>query len=297
VIDAAYFLGLVWSGLVWSESMAYAVGGVCDGAGAPPVGTVQSTYADAVFQPGVPLAVPLAAGALAVGDAFGTSIAVADFNGDSIDDIAVGAPGANHGALVDVGAVMVFFGQVDMQPLCATTGCLPSQVTTRAPDVLLWGEVANAKFGTSLASAGDLNPVGGPNGHAVELLIGGNGYAMVVDVQLAAAAGQYAVANALAELTPDSGSTTTRFGHLVGSMEVEGVRVLWVGEALGHALHVYTVTGPRCRVAAMTRCGSRSRRSRIQKTSLAFNTSPGALREYRLVSSVRRVRGNRVRRG
>jgi hypothetical protein len=126
-----------------------------------------------------------------------------------------------------------------LQPLCAPTGCLPSQLTTRDADVILWGASANARFGTAIAAVGDLNPTTGADGHAAELLVGGNGIAMVVDVQAAAAVAAFSVATPLEDLTPPSGSTTTRFGHLVGSMEVEGVRVLWVGEELAHALHVY----------------------------------------------------------
>ncbi len=50
------------------------------------------------------------AGALEAGDRLGGSLAVGDFNHDGYDDLAMGTPGEDVGALADAGAVIVSFG-------------------------------------------------------------------------------------------------------------------------------------------------------------------------------------------
>ena len=55
-------------------------------------------------------------GILDVGEAFdhfGSSLAVHDFNGDGIDDLAIGASGEDIGGIVDVGAVHVLHGSLN----------------------------------------------------------------------------------------------------------------------------------------------------------------------------------------
>jgi hypothetical protein len=50
-------------------------------------------------------------GDVEAGDQFGAALAVGNFNGDGFfDDLAVGAPGEDLGATIDVGVVTVFFG-------------------------------------------------------------------------------------------------------------------------------------------------------------------------------------------
>src|SRR6266542_4336313 len=72
---------------------------------------------------------------------FGTSVASAgDVNGDGYDDVVVGAPLYGPG---DPGAAFLFLG--------SATG--PST----APDWAVWPHQAYASFGTSVASAGDVN--------------------------------------------------------------------------------------------------------------------------------------------
>ena len=66
----------------------------CDGAGSLPSGEVFEVSADVVFEP-----------SLGLYDMFGDSLAVGDFNGDGVDDVAVGAPNDDVGALVDAGSV------------------------------------------------------------------------------------------------------------------------------------------------------------------------------------------------
>lgn len=45
-----------------------------------------------------------------IGDLFGDALAVGDFDGNNIDDLAVGVPGENIGSIGDAGAVCVLFG-------------------------------------------------------------------------------------------------------------------------------------------------------------------------------------------
>ena len=73
------------------------------------------------------------------GDRFGESMAVGDFDGDGIDDLAIAAPGEDLGAFTNTGAVFVLFGaatglrtggsiQVDQDPFWPVS---PLQVRTR----------------------------------------------------------------------------------------------------------------------------------------------------------------------
>ena len=88
------------------------------------------------------------------GDNLGFAVAVGDVNGDGIDDIAIGAPGANFpgaaspppAARADTGAVFVIFGS-------ATLGN-PSTIdlaTANAASVALFGVNSGDQFGTSVA--------------------------------------------------------------------------------------------------------------------------------------------------
>ncbi|MCE9666357.1 FG-GAP-like repeat-containing protein [Myxococcus stipitatus] len=75
----------------------------------------------------------------------GSAVAVVDVNGDGIKDLVVGAPRYDAGALVDAGAVFVFFGPV--------TGLQ----NFAAANLVLTGAVAGELTGSALASAGDLD--------------------------------------------------------------------------------------------------------------------------------------------
>lgn len=89
----------------------------------------------------------------AAGDALGFSVAVGDVNGDTFDDLVIGAPGVDFpgiptgrtGALPDTGAVYVFLGSATQ----------PSRTidlaTANAADVIIYGVAGNDLFGDAVA--------------------------------------------------------------------------------------------------------------------------------------------------
>ncbi len=83
-------------------------------------------------------------------DSFNLSMASAgDVNGDGYADLVVGAVGADPGGRVGAGTASVYYG--------SATWTQPAAGTARTPDRLLEGAVAGDEFGTSVASAGDVN--------------------------------------------------------------------------------------------------------------------------------------------
>ncbi len=83
------------------------------------------------------------------GDRVGFALAAGDFDGDGIDDLAVGAPGEDVGSITDAGAATVFYGTT-------ATGLRPStyQLWTEGP--LLGDTGENDQFGYAL-TAGDFD--------------------------------------------------------------------------------------------------------------------------------------------
>jgi hypothetical protein len=83
------------------------------------------------------------------GDNVGFSLAVGDVNGDSADDLLIGAPGVSFGnpLRTDTGAVYVLFGASTLVP--KTIDLLQANVINLA----IYGEKAGDKLGTSVASA------------------------------------------------------------------------------------------------------------------------------------------------
>lgn len=80
----------------------------------------------------------------AAGDALGDGVAgLGDVNGDGYSDVAIGAPLADVGGMTDAGQVLLFYG--------SATGL------STTPSRVLSGSVANARFGASVRSAGDVN--------------------------------------------------------------------------------------------------------------------------------------------
>src|SRR5438034_1355257 len=98
-------------------------------------------------QPGLASAIPLAFDWTAVGHqsgvGFGGSVASAgDVNGDGYDDVIAGAPSYDLGA-IDEGRAFLFLGS-------------PAGLSI-APDWTVEGHQSYAYFGSSVASAGDVN--------------------------------------------------------------------------------------------------------------------------------------------
>lgn len=105
----------------------------------------------------------------AAGDNLGFSVAVRDVNGDSTDDIIIGAPGVDFPATGDTarlnnGAVFILFGST------SSAVRIIDLATANAANVAIFGERAGDRFGSALA-AGD---AGGPS-TAAELLVGAPG--------------------------------------------------------------------------------------------------------------------------
>ena len=127
-----------------------------------------------------------------VDDHFGTAVMAGDFNGDGFDDIAVGAPDENVGAVADAGVVHVLHGSA-----AGLTGT-GSQYWSQAVAGILDGVEVGDRFGASLA-AGDVD--GG--GHA-DLVAGAPGESVgavadagVVHVLLGTGAGLASAGNQL----------------------------------------------------------------------------------------------------
>jgi FG-GAP repeat len=105
------------------------------------------------------------------GDGFGATLDSADFDGDGVDDLAVGAPGEDVGRAVDAGAVTVFSG------LAGGLGGAPAQNLFQA----------NPESGDRLGSALEAGPF--DTGPAFDLAVGAPGET----VALARAAGAVTV--------------------------------------------------------------------------------------------------------
>ncbi len=82
------------------------------------------------------------------GDRLGASLAVGDFNGDGIDDLAAGAPGANVARRNGAGRVYVLPGRLDAGPLL-----VGSLQFDREPETIPGDPVASEGLGTTLALA------------------------------------------------------------------------------------------------------------------------------------------------
>lgn len=93
-------------------------------------------------------------GANEAGDGFGETLVVGDFNGDGVDDLAVGAPNESVNGIAQAGAVYLYLGYANAKN-SPNLGLRPRMVVTQS--ALGAGvDEAGDRFGTSLA-AGDFD--------------------------------------------------------------------------------------------------------------------------------------------
>ena len=92
---------------------------------------------------------PVAIGVSETEDLFGNSLAVGDFNGDGVDDLAIGSPGEDVGSIADAGSVGVLYGS---NPGGLATGALFHE---NSPNVV--GTAEPRDFFGYATAAGDVN--------------------------------------------------------------------------------------------------------------------------------------------
>lgn len=94
------------------------------------------------------------------GDSFGWTLAAGDFNGDDVDDLAIGAPGEDIGRVADAGQVTVVYGTSGARSegggLTSSTGALEPQLFVQGTNGLIGLAEKADMFGLALA-AGNFN--------------------------------------------------------------------------------------------------------------------------------------------
>jgi hypothetical protein len=207
-----------------ATSGAVAEAGPCDGAGNLPTGEMVAGTTDAVLFPNF----------LEPGDHFGEALAVGDFNGDGIEDLAVGAPDADYTGLTNAGAVAIYYGALNFTPACPTSPCTDAVPVFDAPDVKLRGPTTGGRMGRALANAGDVTGDG-----VDDLLVGGVGAAHLVDITTALPDALVVSLHAFEPASP-----TPSFGGMVGRITIGSTTRLWVADPTGRRVFLYRTDQP-----------------------------------------------------
>ena len=159
-------------------------------------------------------------------DRFGAALAVADFNGDGVADLAVGVPGQSVGGASGAGAVYVLFGS--RASGLKTVGV---QLWTQNSTNILGMSEAGDHFGSALAT-GDFN-----NDHHIDLAIGVPNEAVgatsdagAVNIVYGAIGGLKARSNQMfSSLNGTAAGDLLGFALAVGDFNADGARDLAIG--------------------------------------------------------------------
>ncbi|MES2642266.1 MAG: MopE-related protein [Myxococcota bacterium] len=173
-----------------------------------------------------------------------------DIDGDGIDDVVIGAPGADNGDVVDAGAAYVVYGPV--------TGTIPLYTA----DLKLVGGVESEGVGTRIRIPGDVDgdgiddlllgaPYGGPEGYArgavylvtnpasgdvatqaAGTVVGGVNYDTIGERTLDAGDFNGDGATDVLVGSDDNGSTYVAYGPITGMIDLATDGASWTGTTL-----------------------------------------------------------------